>query len=149
MPHPAEGDDIHESVLRGVRLLVVDDQRDERELLAEILRRHGAEVRMAGGASEALEILPKFAPDVLLSDIAMPGEDGHVLMRRVRQLEGRLGRTPALAVTAHARADDRNQAFAAGFQDYLAKPVDMRGLVRRVARLAGRVRPPDSRLPPE
>ncbi|MBI2221732.1 MAG: response regulator [Acidobacteria bacterium] len=122
--------------LGGLRLLVVDDQPDERELLAEILTRHGAIVRTASSGSEALEIAPGFDPHVLMTDIAMPGEDGHVLMRRIRDLPGRIGRVPAIAVTAHARAEDRYQAFAAGFQDYVAKPVDIGRLVRRVARLA-------------
>ncbi len=122
--------------LEGLRLLVVDDQPDERELLSEILTRHGADVRTAASAPEALELATHFSPHVLLTDIAMPGEDGHVLMRRVRDLPGPAGRVPAIAVTAHARAEDRDQAFAAGFQDYVAKPVEISRLVRSVFRLA-------------
>jgi CheY-like chemotaxis protein len=122
--------------LLGLRLLVIDDQADERELLSEILTQHGAVVRTSGGGAEAIQIAREFEPHLLLSDIAMPGEDGHRLMRRIRALQEPLARIPAIAVTAHARAEDREQAFASGFQDYVAKPVDMTRLVRRVARLA-------------
>jgi PAS domain S-box-containing protein len=121
--------------LSGMRVLVVDDQPDERELLAEILTRHGAEVKVAGSVRAAIAAAHEFAPHAILSDIAMPGEDGHLLLRRIREASGPLSQVPALAVTAHARADDRDQAFAAGFQDYIAKPVDIARLVRRVARL--------------
>jgi CheY-like chemotaxis protein len=124
--------------LVGMRVLVVDDQPDERELLTEILARHGAEVKDAGSVREAILVAQEFEPHVILSDIAMPGEDGHMLMRRIREASTLLAQTPALAVTAHARAEDRDQAFAAGFQDYIAKPVDIPRLVRRVARLRGR-----------
>jgi PAS domain S-box-containing protein len=134
--------------LAGLRLLVVDDQPGERELLAEILTRHGADVRTAASASEAIALAQQYAPHVILSDIAMPGEDGHVLMRRIRDIPGAIGRVPAIAVTAHARAEDRDQAFAAGFQDYVAKPVDIARLVRRVARLAW-MPAPDSERPQE
>ena len=123
-------------VLNGVRVLVVDDQADERQLLAEMLTRHGAEVQVAGSAAEAINAVAAFTPDVLLSDIAMPGESGHMLMRRIRDLDGPIGLVPAIAVTAHARAEDRDQAFAAGFQDYIAKPVEIAHLVARVRAVA-------------
>jgi CheY-like chemotaxis protein/two-component sensor histidine kinase len=147
-PPISDGATVDAQTLAGLRLLVVDDQPDERELLAEILTRHGADVRTAASASEAIALAQQYAPHVILSDIAMPGEDGHVLMRRIRDIPGAIGGVPAIAVTAHARAEDRDQAFAAGFQDYVAKPVDIARLVRRVARLAW-MPAPDSERPQE
>jgi PAS domain S-box-containing protein len=121
--------------LHGCRVLIVDDQLDERELLSEVMSHAGAIVETATSAADALARLAAFTPDVLLSDIAMPGQDGHSLMRRIRGMDSPIGRIPAIAVTAHARAEDRDRAFAAGFQDYVAKPIDISRLVERVARL--------------
>jgi PAS domain S-box-containing protein len=122
--------------LDGVRVLVVDDRADERELFQAILASHGATVDVADSALAALDRLRQSPPAVLVSDIAMPDQDGYALLRRVRALPGALGRIPAVAVTAHARAEDRALALQAGFQDYVPKPVEPARLVRAVRRLA-------------
>lgn len=122
--------------LRGVRVLVVDDAPDERELFAEVLTRAGASVDTAESAKRALLMLDRIRPDIIVSDIAMPDEDGYVLMRKVRSHQDRaIAATPAVAVTAHARAEDRQNAFTAGFQRYVAKPVLPEDLLRAVAGL--------------
>jgi len=126
--------------LNGIRVVVVDDQEDERELLAEIFSQHGAEVRAAGSADEALAMIASTPPHVLVTDLAMPAADGYVLLRRLRALPPPLGNIPAVAVTAHARAEDRDQALAAGFQVYVAKPVEPRRLLSAVAHVARRFR---------
>jgi CheY-like chemotaxis protein len=123
--------------LRGIRVLVVDDEPDARETLQQILEHCNAEARTAGSAAEALRALEDWRPDVLLSDIGMPGEDGYELIQRVRSLPSeRGGRTPAAALTAFARGEDRRRALRAGFQLHVAKPVDMRELATVVASLA-------------
>jgi len=122
--------------LQGLKLLVVDDDADSRLLLAEILSRRGAVVACASSAREALVQLREFRPNVLLSDLAMPDVDGYTFIRQVRALlPERGGLTPALALTAFARADDSQRALAAGFQLHLPKPVDADSLVSAVARL--------------
>jgi PAS domain S-box-containing protein len=124
--------------LPGTRVLVVDDQADALELIHDVLAEAGAEVVTAQSASEALEKLLDFHPDVLVSDIGMPDVDGYGLIRRVRRLGTSTGgRTPAVALTAYAGADDAERCFAAGFQNHLPKPVDPEQLVRVVANLAG------------
>jgi len=125
--------------LAGLRVLLVDDDPDGLELIAAMLRRDGAEVRAHAGADTALEELPGWRPDVLVSDIGMPGVDGYELLRRVRALPAdRGGRTPALALTAFAHPQDRTRALAAGFNIYVPKPVDPTELAVSVANLAGR-----------
>jgi PAS domain S-box-containing protein len=122
--------------LDGVRVLVVDDALDERELFAEVLSRAGARVETADSAAAALHAIERVRPDVIVSDIAMPGEDGCVLLRKVRaHADPAVAATPALAVTAHARAEDRQNAIAAGFQRYVPKPVQPKDLVRTVGAL--------------
>jgi CheY-like chemotaxis protein len=117
-------------------VLVVDDESDARELVAEILRRSGADVRVAGSAREAFELFERARPDVLLSDIAMPDEDGYSLIQRIRRLGGIVGELPAVALTAYAREEDRARALAAGFQLHLTKPVAPHALVSAIAQLA-------------
>ncbi len=107
--------------LDGVRIVVVDDDADTRDMLAVALRNHGAEVQVVASAAEAMTALTDVPADVLISDISMPGEDGYSLVRRLRT-EG--GRIRALALTALARVEDGERALAAGFQRCLAKPVD-------------------------
>jgi PAS domain S-box-containing protein len=128
--------------LSGVRVLVVEDEPDTRDLLSAALGHSGALVEPAASAGEALDALRRRPPDVLVCDIGMPGEDGYALLARVRALtaeEG--GLVPAVALTAYARADDRRRALAAGYQVHLAKPVDPDELISLVARMAGRLRP--------
>jgi PAS domain S-box-containing protein len=125
--------------LKGVRVLVVDDEPDTRELLLRILAECHAEVRTAGSVVEALAELDRDQPMVLVSDIGMPQEGGYELIQKVRQLpQERGGSVPALALTAFARAEDRTRALMAGYQMHLAKPVKPSDLVAHVASLAGR-----------
>ena len=122
--------------LRGVKLLVVDDDADTRELLSMILQEAGAEVASAGSANDGLAAFERQRPDVLVSDIGMPDGDGYSLIRRVRQLEGESGtRVPAVALTAFARAEDRGEALGSGFQAHLAKPIEPSELTALIARL--------------
>ena len=128
--------------LAGVRVLVVEDEADTRDLLAAALGYSGAEVDTAASAEEAFAALRRHQPEVLVCDIGMPGEDGYMLLSRVRALaaeEG--GLVPAVALTAYARSDDRRRALAAGYQVHLSKPVDPDELISAVARMAGRPRP--------
>jgi CheY-like chemotaxis protein len=133
------------TALAGLRVLVVDDEADARQLLGVILGRAGATVEAVASAAQALEALPRFRPDVLVSDIGMPGRDGYSLLRELR---GRApdagGEVPAVALTAYARADDRRASLLAGFQLHLAKPVDPDELVLAVASLASRGRRPSA-----
>ena len=124
-------------LLAGVRVLVVDDEPDARLLVKRILNGCHAEVEVAGSATEAIEILGRFKPDVLVSDIGMPDEDGYDLVRKVR-LRYNARELPAAALTAFARPEDRKRALLAGFQTHVAKPVDSDELTAVVATLAGR-----------
>ncbi|WP_437326359.1 PAS domain-containing hybrid sensor histidine kinase/response regulator [Sorangium sp. So ce381] len=127
-------------VLEGIRVLVVDDETDARELLGIIFVRAGATVSEAASAGAALEALHMGEFDVLVSDIGMPGEDGYAMMRRLRALGADVPASgiPALALTAYTRMEDRRQAIAAGFQMHLAKPIEPNSLVTAVAHLVGR-----------
>jgi CheY-like chemotaxis protein len=124
--------------LDGIRVLVVDDEPDAREVLGTILGAAGATVELAGSAKAALESLASFAPDVLVSDVGMPGEDGYALIRRVRESASRFARVPAVALTAYASPEDARQAVLAGFDTHLAKPVEPATLTLLVSRLFGR-----------
>jgi CheY-like chemotaxis protein len=120
-------------------VLVVDDDEDSRLLVSTALKAHGAQVSVASNAAEGFARLKETRPDVLVSDIGMPGEDGYELMRRIRALgETEGGRTPAAALTAYARPEDREQALAAGYQLHIAKPADPTELAALVASLVGR-----------
>ncbi len=121
--------------LANVRVLVVDDEPDARQLLEHILLLCGARVRLAGDAARAFELLKGEGADVLVSDIGMPRVDGYELIRQVRA-DPALERLPALALTAFTRSDDRQKALQAGFDDYLPKPVEAAALVSRVADMA-------------
>src|SRR5207244_158253 len=123
------------STLRGVRVLVVDDDPDARESVAAVLEQAGATVQAVESVGDAVESLEREPSDVLVSDIAMPGVDGYTLLGRARaRLRGR--EIPAAALTAYAASEDRRRALAAGFQAHLAKPVDPAQLVAVVAELA-------------
>jgi two-component system CheB/CheR fusion protein len=131
--------DLDRTLLDGLSVLVVDDEADVREALTGLLERHGARVRGAAGVGDALEALTQEVPDVLVSDIGMPGEDGYELMRRLKLLPADGGGgVPALAVSAYAREEDRQKSISAGFHFHLCKPVPPAELVTHVARLAGR-----------
>jgi CheY-like chemotaxis protein len=124
-------------LLNGVRVLVVDDHPVVREVIAELLEDFGARVTAVPGVPEALESLERERPNVVLSDIEMPGEDGYALIRKVRALPpDRGGQTPAAALTGLSTPADRARVLQAGFQDHVSKPVDARRLVRIVTALA-------------
>jgi PAS domain S-box-containing protein len=124
-------------VLDGVRVLVVEDEADARELVSKILKIGGAEVTAVASASEAMKIFSGLAPQVLLSDISMPDEDGYALIRRIRALpDPAQAHTPAIAVTALARKEDRRDALDAGYQRHITKPIDPGALTKAVAELA-------------
>jgi signal transduction histidine kinase/CHASE3 domain sensor protein/CheY-like chemotaxis protein len=129
--------------LNGARVLVVDDDADTRQLLKRVLENHGAAVKTAASAAEALEMIDASPPDALVADIGMPDEDGYSLMRKIRRLpSSRGGTVPALALTAYARPEDRTRALTAGFQQYVAKPVEPDELAAVVAELTGRMDAP-------
>ncbi|HEX7672486.1 MAG TPA: response regulator [Polyangiaceae bacterium] len=134
----AVADRISESFpLTDLHVLVVDDDDDGRELLRTLLEERGARVSTAVAAGPALLLIQSEKPDVLISDIGLPGEDGHALMRRVRALTPELGGTiPAIALTAYASLSDRNRAIEAGFQAHFAKPFDQGKLSATVVRLS-------------
>jgi signal transduction histidine kinase/CheY-like chemotaxis protein len=124
--------------LDGVRVLVVDDERDARDVMTTVLESHNAEVVAAASAEEALAALADATPDVLVCDIGMPGEDGYALIRKIRGRETEHGgRLPAAALTAYTRFEDRTRALLAGFQIHLPKPIEPDELVAVVANLAG------------
>lgn len=129
----------HKPSLDGLRLLIVDDEPDFRELVTLMLGRYGAVVKTAASAGEALVYVENWKPDVLVSDIGMRDEDGYGLISKVRALSlERGGSTPALALTAYTRAEDRLHALSAGYQIHLAKPITGPELAAAVANLAGR-----------
>ena len=121
---------------KGLQILLVDDEPDTRELLVFVLEQYEAEVKEAASVREALEVLKEFVPDVLVSDIGMPGLDGYTLIRQVRAMpEAPLSEIPAIALTAYASDLDRDRALEAGFQMHLSKPVGSDELVKAIASL--------------
>jgi signal transduction histidine kinase/CheY-like chemotaxis protein len=123
--------------LQGIHVLLVDDDAGAREVISAALNQHHARVTAVASAREALQVIRRTPPDVLVSDIAMPIEDGYDLIEQVQELEANNGKTiPAVAITAYARVEDRRKALAAGFQSYLAKPIEPADLIEVVARLA-------------
>jgi CheY-like chemotaxis protein len=140
--HPlTEGGDPcdNRKALDGLRVLVVDDELDTREMLSAALSQCSAEVRVAASAGEGVEELERWRPHVLVADIGMPVEDGYDMIQRIRKLgPERGGQTPAIALTAYARIEDRERALASGYQEHVPKPVEPDTLVEIIARLAGR-----------
>ncbi len=127
--------------LRGLQIVVVDDEADARDLVATVLRQQGAEVLTAGSAEDAFRLIASAArtPDLLVSDVSMPAEDGYSLIRKIRRLPPQQGgRVPAVALTAFGRMEDRVSALTAGFQMHLPKPVEPAELVLVAANLTGR-----------
>ncbi|MBD1863348.1 MULTISPECIES: PAS domain S-box protein [Trichocoleus] len=130
---------LESSILKGVSVLVVDDENDARELLQTILEQSGANVTAVASVAEAIAAYENLQPDILISDIAMPGEDGYALIHRVKTLEHHpVKPMPAIALTAYAREEDQAQALSAGFQMHFAKPVEPTSLVSALANLLGR-----------
>jgi CheY-like chemotaxis protein/two-component sensor histidine kinase len=127
--------------LNGITVVFVDDAEDARDFVRKVLTDCGAQVLTASSAAEALAVIESSAPDVILSDIGMPGEDGYDLIRRMRESERVRGvrAVPTAAVTAFARPEDRAKTLDAGFQIHVAKPFNPTQLVATVARLAGRL----------
>jgi len=141
--HPTQSEEIPSfdglPSLEGLKVLVVDDEADTRELIGEVLKECGSEVIITRSAAEALEALEQHKPDILISDLGMPDEDGYSLIEKIRALPSeRGGNIPAAALTAYARAEDRMRVLRSGFQFHLPKPVDSAELVTVVASLAGR-----------
>jgi signal transduction histidine kinase/ActR/RegA family two-component response regulator len=131
---------LHDSpALTGLRILVVDDEADARTLARRVLEERGAQVVTVSSAAEAMATVNDGRlPSVIVSDIGMPDEDGYDLIKRMRALPGDAGRVPAIALTALARAEDRNRALSAGYQKHVSKPVDPAELVAVIASLVGR-----------
>jgi CheY-like chemotaxis protein/anti-sigma regulatory factor (Ser/Thr protein kinase) len=130
----------HDGVdLAGIKALVIDDEPDARDLIKWVLASANAEVAMAGSAAEGLELFSKLRPDVVISDIGMPVKDGYDFIREMRSLFAADGKkTPAIALTAFARSEDRTRALLAGYQIHLAKPIEPAELLATVASLVGR-----------
>jgi CheY-like chemotaxis protein len=124
--------------LDGVRVLLVDDEPDANEAVRVLLDMCGAEVRVAGSAAHAYEILSRWNPDVLVTDIGMPGEDGYSLLARVRARTDARAQIPAIALTAFASADDRARLLSAGFRLHLAKPAEPGELTAAIAAVAAK-----------
>ncbi|HEX6004527.1 MAG TPA: response regulator, partial [Burkholderiales bacterium] len=126
-------------ILAGLDIVVVEDEPDARELVRLLLEQRGARVRCTESAADALHAVRTVCPDVLVSDIGMPGMDGYEMMRRVKALRSRTPkRIAAIALTAYAREEDRVEAMRAGFDLHLVKPVHAEELVAAIARLAQR-----------
>ena len=137
--HSGEMSPFENHSLDGLRVLLVDDEPEARQIISTVITRTGAEVKTCNSASEALAKLVEWKPDVILSDIAMPDEDGYSFIGKVRSLpRDKGGETPAAALTAYARDVDRRQALDAGYQMHIAKPIAAGQLVMMIARLAGR-----------
>lgn len=123
--------------LNGLLVLIVEDEADTREWISTVLETCGARVIAVDSVDEAMVALETERPDVLTSDVGLPGEDGYALIRKIRELEPRMGGTiPAVALTAYARVEDYQEAIAAGFQLHVAKPIRAAELIAVVASLA-------------
>ncbi len=128
-----------EDLLCGVKILVVDDEPDSRELVATILKRSGGEVRCSQSAADALKAFKEWQPDLLISDLAMPNEDGYSLLRKVRRMKSKRAKEiPAVALSAYASDEDRALSLSKGFQLHLPKPIEPEHLVTSVASALGR-----------
>lgn len=139
-PTPSQAQRMRQAAapLAGIKLLLVEDHGPTREGVARVLGTLGAAVTACASAAEAFAEIERARPDVILSDLAMPEEDGFAFIRRVRASGGDAARTPAVALTAHARPEDALRALSAGFQVHVAKPLDSQHLVDTISRLLGR-----------
>ena len=119
--------------------MVVDDEADSRDLVTAILTRCGSEVRCCESTADALKAFREWKPDILVSDIGMPNEDGFALIKKLRKLRLKRAREiPAVALTAYATDDDRERTLSAGFQMHVTKPIEPEALVRSIAGAVGR-----------
>ena len=135
---PMTGNSAKLPPLDNVRVLVVDNEADAREILSIMLSQYGAKVTTATSTSEALEVLQEWKPDVLVSDIGMPEEDGYALIKKIRALEPEQGGAiPAVAVTGYAGSDERVRLLSAGYQMHVTKPVELNELATLIADLTG------------
>jgi signal transduction histidine kinase len=130
--------ELNPELLKGLRVLTVDDQQDTRELISLALGRYGAEVRASDSASLALTLIKDWKPHVVVSDIGLPGMDGYDFMRQLRALEGEGKRFPAIAVTGYAGAIDESKALNAGYEVHLSKPIELNKLVAVIAKVSRR-----------
>lgn len=141
VPVPAPSQLSHPPELAGVRILVLDDETDTREMLRELIASCEAEVVVAASVAEALELVRRAPPDIVLSDIGMPGEDGYAFVKKLRALPAESGgAVPAIALTAFARVDDRARALHEGFDNHVTKPVEPIELLAVLASFARRQR---------
>jgi PAS domain S-box len=125
--------------LDGVHVLLVEDDDDARKLLGAMLKRYGARVTSTKSAAEALRVFEGELPDVLISDIGMPDQDGYELMRKLRELPPEKGgNTPAIALTGYASRKDRERALNSGYQQHIAKPIEQADIIKAIAALIGR-----------
>jgi len=125
--------------LDGVHVLLVEDDDDSRRLLGTMLKQHGADVTAAASVADALTLFSEKVPDVLVSDIGMPEQDGYEFIRKIRAFPvDRGGLTPAIALTGYATRKDRERSLSAGFDDHIAKPIEQRQLVTAIAGLVGK-----------
>jgi CheY-like chemotaxis protein len=124
-----------QQILAGLQVLIVDDDQDTLDLLSAALTQRSANVTAVLSAAAAIASIKTFRPDVLISDIAMPGEDGYQLIQNVLALKMMPG-IPAIAITAYAKQEDKERALAAGYQRYLSKPVELGEFISAVAELA-------------
>jgi CheY-like chemotaxis protein len=122
-----------------VHVLLVEDDDDARKLLGAMLKRYGARVTSTKSAAEALRVFEGELPDVLISDIGMPDQDGYELMRKLRELPPEKGgNTPAIALTGYASRKDRERALNSGYQQHIAKPIEQADIIKAIAALIGR-----------
>ena len=138
----SEGNGIHSEfsrILAGLRILVVDDEADARDVMSAILTRCGGEVKCCESTAEALRAFREWKPDLLVSDIGMPLEDGYTLIKKLRKLRLKAARqVPAVALTAYATKEDKARALANGFQVHVPKPIEPAALIRSIATIMGR-----------
>src|SRR6185503_6652094 len=130
--------ELYPDLLKGLRVLSVDDQQDTRELITLALSRYGAEVKASDSASTALQLVKDWKPHVVVSDIGLPGMDGYDFVRQLRELEADGERIPAIAVTGYAGAIDESKALNAGYEVHLSKPIELNKLVAVIAQVSRR-----------
>jgi CheY-like chemotaxis protein len=130
--------ELYPDLLKGLRILSVDDQQDTRELITLALARYGAEVKASDSASTALELIKEWKPHVVVSDIGLPGMDGYDFVRQLREFEADGERIPAIAVTGYAGAVDESKALDAGYEVHLSKPIELNKLVAVIAKVSRR-----------